>query len=254
MAIATQLLLTLLLVLCTVSRAPAACSTAAECNDGNLCTTDSCDPVDGCINAPTAECGPRLDYPIGGKKIKIHIPPPNPDQEGIRLLHIGEITVANLPVAEAPGDPVLAGGSMRLFSTAGGFDSTYPLPASHWDYFPLFSATGYKGYQYKDNQNVESPIGMIRVLAGKTMKLKGKGPTFQVPLASNPDPVHVVLTLGNRRYCMSFGGLRQNYKVNQIFWGKDALAPSGCPCKVNADCDDGDATNGAEACSAGFCP
>lgn len=250
----TPLCLGLLLALGAAHTASAACTVDAECDDGNGCTTDTCDLVDGCHNVPTAECTPRIDKGITGKKVKLHIPPSNPALHGMRLLHTGEgVSLSDLPTPLGPGDPVLVGGSLRVWSESAGFDATYQLPETHWDYFPFFNPTGLRGYQYKDNHNESGPIGVINVISDKIIKMKGKAPSLVLDLANNPDPVNVVLTLGDHRYCMVFGGERYNYIANQIYWSKLSPAPASCPCSIDADCDDGDAGNGAETCVAGFC-
>jgi hypothetical protein len=250
----TPLLLGLLLGLGHVTAASAACTIDPDCDDGNACTTDTCDLVDGCENVPTVACTPRVDLPVTGKKIKLRIPPSNPNEPGLRLLHTGGgIDLPTLPQAEGPGDPVVVGGSIRIWSDSAGFDATYRLPAAHWDYFPFFNPSGMRGYQYKDTFNEASPVGVINIIGGKIVKMKAKGPQFVLSLSSNPDPVHVVLAVGSHRYCMSFGGERFNWIADKIYWSKLAPAPASCPCKIDADCDDGDAGNGAEVCSAGSC-
>lgn len=253
-ALIFRLSLALLFALAAGPGAALACSSAAECDDGNDCTTDTCDLIDGCLHTPTVACTPRVDVPTPGHKLKLRIPLSNPSEAGTRILQTGgAINYSNLPVPLTAGDPVVAGGSLRFISSAINLDATYRLPATHWNYFPYFNPGGYKGYQYQDHLNLESPVGVIKIIQGKIMKLKAKGPSFQLTLGANPDPVGVILTLGTHRYCMSFGGERYQWKPDQIYWSKLAPAPSGCPCKVDPDCDDGDGGNGAEVCSAGFC-
>ena len=38
--------------------------TALDCDDANVCTGDSCDPIAGCINAPVASGTPCLDSDV----------------------------------------------------------------------------------------------------------------------------------------------------------------------------------------------
>jgi hypothetical protein len=244
-----------------------ACSGSSECDDGNLCTIDSC-TANVCVRTPDATaCGAAEDFPLGAKKMKFRIPPSNPDARGVKLLATeGVLNLGNLPVSLSDDDPVIKGGSLRIFSAAGGFDHTYPLPFAHWDYFPFNSAVDYQGYQYKDNHNEASAIGIVKILAGSKAKLKGKGqsggPAMEFGLSVNPDPVSMILSLGNKRYCFQFGvsatppSFRSNYVVDKIFWAKNApglSAPPACPCAVDSDCDDGAACSGTETCVGGFC-
>ena len=151
----------------------------------------------------------------------------------------------------------MTGGSIRVFSSQGDvFDTTYPLPKEHWNYFPLFNPTEFRGYQYKDAFNTEGPFGVVKIIADKTVKVKAKadvGLPLDFSLDTNPRPVDVVLTLGVTRYCMRFDGDRWRYKDGKIFWAKNALAPASCPCVASSDCGDGDPGNGEEQCVNGLC-
>jgi hypothetical protein len=211
------------------------CTADAECDDGNLCTVDTC-ASNVCVWTPDLACGPVVDNPLPAKKLKLRIPPGNPGARGMRMLTTdGALSVGNLPAPLGPSDPVVVGGSVRVFTTVGDqFDRTYALPHQHWDYFPANTPTG-QGYQYKDNHNEASPIGVVKILAGTTMKMKGKGGDdsltgpMDFSLVTDPNPVNVVLTLGSQRYCFSLGGERFNFKEEKIFWAKLATAPAACP-------------------------
>ena len=235
------------------------CTTDAHCDDGNTCTIDTCDTgISRCVNEPdVSACGAFVDVMIPGRKIKIHVPPKAPDRNGVRMVLRQALRFANLPVPDSGSDPVIHGGSMRIFSNVGDvFDRTYPLPADRWDYFPLFNADEYRGYQYKDSINTFGPFGVIKIIAEKTAKFKAKGDTakpMDFTLDSNPRPVGVILTLGAIRYCMNWEGDRWQFKEGKIFWAKDTLEPSSCPCVTSSDCSNGDAGDGIEQCVAGFC-
>ncbi len=47
----------------------------------------------------------------------------------------------------------LSGGSLRVLQRVGGFDDTYPLPASRWTYI----GNPVNGYVYKDLKLIERP-------------------------------------------------------------------------------------------------
>jgi hypothetical protein len=254
-----------LVLLVQAASAQQACTGDPDCNDGNLCTTDAC-VANACVRTPdVTACGPAVDLALGAKKFKLRIPPGNPDTRGVRMLTTeGELTLDNLPQSLSADDPVTKGGSLRIFSTTGGFDKTYALPFTHWDYFPFNSPTDYRGYQYKDTHNDESAIGVVKIIADKTMKLKGKGQAggfvMEFTLAQNPDPVGVVLALGSNRYCFQLGALatppseRASWTPDKIFWVRNSFdAPASCPCAIDSDCDDGQTCSGTETCVAGFC-
>jgi hypothetical protein len=208
------------------------CVDAGGCNDGNDCTIDAC-VANVCewTNDDLA-CGARLDFPVEGRKVKLHIPPSDPLRNGFRFLATeGQLDFTNLPNpnTEPASDPVTVGGSIRIFTTEGdAFDHTYPLPAEHWDYFPAFNPTDYRGYQYKDAFNEASPIGVVKIIGEKTIKMKGKD-NMAFSLDANPDPVQIVLTLGRYRYCFAMGGERFNFKEGKLYWSKISPAPVACP-------------------------
>jgi hypothetical protein len=52
--------------------------------------------------------------------------------------------------------------------------------------------------------------------------------SFTTLLATNPNPVDVVLTTGTDRYCMSFGGTPK-FSANKKYLATGAAAPSTCP-------------------------
>lgn len=208
------------------------CVAVNDCNDGNLCTIDACNANVCEWTNDDGACGPRLDFPVAGKKIKLKIPPSDPVRNGVRFLATeGQLTFANLPDPEfePASDPVIVGGSVRIFTAVGdAFDHTYPLPAVHWNYSPAFSPLDYSGYQYKDASNTAGQIGSVKIIAEKVVKMKGKD-NMPFTLGANPNPVQVVLTLGRRRYCFSMGGLYGDFKPTKLFWSKVSPPPVACP-------------------------
>lgn len=206
----------------------AACTVAADCDDGNNCTTDVCN-AGTCEHTHQVACGPVVSVPVPVAKLQFRIPPPNPTNKGVKfLIRDAVINLGNLPLATGPSDPTFVGGSVRFVSTAAGFDETYPLPFEHWEYFPQFSGTEYRGYQYKDVQGQVGPVGYVKLKGDNITKLKAKG-AMGFNLSTNPQPVTIVLTLGNHRYCAEVGGARWLYKTGTLWWGKGSLAPAACP-------------------------
>jgi len=120
-------------------------------------------------------------------------------------------------------DPTLNGGSLRVRGAT--FDETYPLPASAWSY--VGNAGSNTGYRYKDKNRLNGPIKSVLVKAAQQVKSKGSGGDLGLALGSDPSPVDVVLSIGNTRYCTSFGGTT-SFAAGK-FSAKDAPAPASCP-------------------------
>ncbi len=120
-------------------------------------------------------------------------------------------------------DPRTAGGDVRVRS--GSFDETYPLPAgSSWT---LIGGEGEnRGYRYKDRHLVNGPIKKILVKPGKLVNANGSGAALSFDLPSDPTPVDVVVRIGVKHYCMTFGGTT-TFKPGSL---KAKNAPAGaCP-------------------------
>jgi hypothetical protein len=145
------------------------------------------------------------------------------------------VVVSTDPVVDLGGgatsadDPTLNGGSLRVLSTAGGFDDTYPMPASGWSY--IGSAAAPRGYRYKDTKQVLGPVKNA-TLKSERLRVSAKGSALGQTLGTNPDPVSVVLQTGGKHYCMSFGtgaGATTSFTADRQFTAKDASAPDACP-------------------------
>jgi glucose/arabinose dehydrogenase len=121
-------------------------------------------------------------------------------------------------------DPVVHGGSLRV--TGATFDVTYPLPTTGWAYVGAAGRNG--GYVYRDSRRVAGPISTLAVRPGRTVSASGAGAALGFSLASDPEPVNVVVTIGGRTYCASFGGTTSFSPANR-FKAKGAPAPATCP-------------------------
>jgi hypothetical protein len=123
-------------------------------------------------------------------------------------------------------DPTAAGGSLRIFGD--GFDDTYPLPASGW--IAIGKPGAVMGYKYQDKLLENGPINGVQITGGKLFKAAGKGPGLLHELGeSAPDAVGIVLELGTRRYCLSFGGEAKYNPQKLQLAAKNAPAPTECP-------------------------
>jgi polyvinyl alcohol dehydrogenase (cytochrome) len=125
--------------------------------------------------------------------------------------------------AGSADDPTSFGGSVRVQTPAGDlFDATNNLPAIGWKTIGL--AGQIKGYQFTSKTG---PIKHVVVRPGKQVKVTGRG-AFTQTLSTNPDPVDVVLRMGAKRFCMTFGGT-ETFQANKRYRAKSAPAPSSCP-------------------------
>jgi len=124
--------------------------------------------------------------------------------------------------AGSADDPTLHDGSLRVRSSTGGFDSTYPL-AGGWSY--IGDPAAVKGYRFK---SASGPITKVILKDGRRLKVSGKGSGLLYSLATNPDPVDVVLTTGTKQYCMTFGGT-VTFTAGRRYSARNASAPGACP-------------------------
>jgi hypothetical protein len=118
-------------------------------------------------------------------------------------------------------DPTLGGGHVRVRSDV--FDDTYDLPAAGWRHIGAPGAS--LGYVYRDPVG---PIRYVRVKTGTLVKAIGRGAGLGHSLATNPDPVTVVVQTGaaGQRYCMTFGGA-VSFRPDRTYRAK--AAPAACP-------------------------
>jgi hypothetical protein len=94
-------------------------------------------------------------------------------------------------------DPRVYGASLRVVMP--GSDTTYDLASGHW----RVAGTTTKRYAYDDTRG---PITKVRVnnTGGRFVAIGG-GSGLGMALASNPHSVDVILTVGNERFCATFG-------------------------------------------------
>ena len=191
--------------------------TDVTCDDGNPCTIDTCDTGAGCTFTPANGCL------LEGKKLRLG---------SGRYLTMGldiapQMTGIAFPANNTNDDPVENGASLRVFSTVGGFDDTYPMPMGRWEYLGVPGVN--KGYRYKDFHNESGPITSFAIKNGHKSKLKARG-ALNFSLATDPEPVTIVLRFGNngRQFCLEFGG-RTKFYLGKRYDAEASPAPTACP-------------------------
>lgn len=128
--------------------------------------------------------------------------------------------------AGSPDDPTENGGRLTVASdpTRGDFTTTYALDLTNGTWSPKRKKGVVVGYTYKGG----GPIRSVTVMGGKTLVVKGKGAGLGHDLDDNPNPVTVVLEIGEHAYCLSFGG-DTDFRQNSRYRALKALAPAACP-------------------------
>ena len=193
--------------------------TSITCADGDACTIDGCDPVSGCTYTPANGCL------VAGKKLRLSTAPDlrMGFQTGPQMIGVA------FPANYTDDDPVIHGASLRVLTTAGDmFDNVYPLPRESWEYLKL--PGGNLGYVYKDFHAMHGPVTLAVVRNGKPGKVKARGSALSFSLGANPEPVEIVLRFGNqgREYCLEFGG-RTRFVSGLRFTAIASPAPTSCP-------------------------
>jgi hypothetical protein len=67
----------------------------------------------------------------------------------------------------------------------------------------------------------------VKIRNGKTLKVTGKGTGLGYDLDDNPNPVTVVLEIGEHRYCLAFGG-NSSFTAEKRYRATKAPAPLAC--------------------------
>jgi hypothetical protein len=161
------------------------------------------------------------DCPVGGKIKFRTVRHPH------LTIHTDRSAANGVPVSGSAGDPVLHGATLRVFTQVGDqFDVTYQLPHDNWHYVRDVNAN--LGYRYQDLGQLQGPIGLVLARPVLGTEIHGAGDGLGLTLATNPNPVHVVLTYGGSTVvCGSYGGL-VNFHPNVDYKGTRAPAPATC--------------------------
>jgi hypothetical protein len=120
----------------------------------------------------------------------------------------------------SPDDPTAAGASLRVRATSGGFDVTYDLDG-RWH--RLSRRGEVRGWRWRG----PAPIKSVVLKRGRLLRIVGRGADLGHSLFSDPAGVAVELVLGQRPYCLEFGGDVRESSLSR-FEARDAPAPSIC--------------------------
>jgi len=125
----------------------------------------------------------------------------------------------------SPDDPTLHGALLLVASgnDAGAFTTVYPLDATTGGWNAVHKHGSVVGYTFKSS----GPITTVKIRCGHALEVAGKGDGLGHDLDDDPDPVIVVLTIGEHAYCLEFGG-KSLFKADERYQAKHAPAPLTC--------------------------
>jgi len=136
------------------------------------------------------------------------------------------ITPALFDLPDSDNNPIVEGGSLNIFDTAGSESDTYPLLPTGWK--GLGNPAGSKGYKYKGLGSIADPCRVVLVKQ-KVVKAvcKGAGVQMVTPFGGN---IGIILNVGTatKRYCAEFGGTVVRSDAS-LLKRKSASAPATCP-------------------------
>ena len=124
-------------------------------------------------------------------------------------------------------DPREVGATIEIFDTGGsGGSNVYELPAGGWRKLPLGRPKRVQGYSYHGAGDGTDPCSLVMVMP-RSVKANcyGSAVTLDPPFAGE---VAVIVTIGAKRYCMSFGGSTWRNDERRTH-RREAPAPDACP-------------------------
>jgi CSLREA domain-containing protein len=196
----------------------AVCDIGAVEVDGPASTTTTTTSV-----TPTSTTLPTIDTPLAGTKLVLTDNAANAAKR--KLVALARDTAVTVP--DGAESPETGGALLQVFTENGdGFDSTYTLPAAGWK---IQGRPGrIRGHQYRDPKLVRGPVSLVVIRSGKLLKIAGRGSKLTHTLGTDPNPVWIVLTIGTRRQCMSFGGPKPKFAAGKRFTSGRAPRPASC--------------------------
>jgi hypothetical protein len=129
--------------------------------------------------------------------------------------------------ADTPDDPTDTGGRLIVASgsAAGAFLGSYQLVSGNWS--EKTKGGEVVGYTFKGSGAVK----LVKLVEGKVLKVKAKGSELNHELDVDPDPVIIVLELGEHALCFELGGANKHV-ADKFYKASGAPAPAS-----SAACD-----------------
>jgi polyvinyl alcohol dehydrogenase (cytochrome) len=201
-------------------------------------TGNPADPGETTSRAPqnlTALCVPAtaacaVDTPIAGRRLRVTDRAGRPSARSLSV-DASDLSIED-PTPGGSGDPTVLGARLDVLNPLTEESARLLLPAAGWK--ALGTATGTKGFTYRDGAGVLGPCTRALVKGGLLRaRCKGAGLGFTLDEVQQAALV-VALTVGNDRvYCLRFGGaVRADEGLATTghgrFVAKDAPAPAAC--------------------------
>jgi hypothetical protein len=191
-----------------------------KCVDPTTTTTATVVTTSTSVTTTTAPASADL---LPGRKLLLKVKEGKPERSSI-LLFSDKTSAVTLGRGEnSPDDPTQAGGLLLVASSpGGGFIDVYPLDPSGWKARRKNEVV--RGWGYKDP---DGPVTSVSIKGGKSVAVQAKGSALGHDLDDDPNPVAVVVAIGEHRYCLAFGGT-QRFTPNKKFLAQKAPAPAAC--------------------------
>jgi hypothetical protein len=198
--------------------------------DGVTPETNGKPEIAGIAASPDAACPPERPIPtttstipnerLAGTRLVLTDRPGHPERRRL-VVTAKDATVTLGRGTGSPDDPVLEGGLLRVRATAaGGFDATYEL-RGRWRVVRRRGEI--RGYRWTG----PPPITSIVVKHGTMVRVLGRGAALEQSLVGDPVGVAIDLVLGERPYCVEFGGEVEALALRR-FVAKNAPPPAAC--------------------------
>jgi hypothetical protein len=162
---------------------------------------------------------------LGGKKLDLRVKAGKPEKSKLFIASQKDAALTLGRGAGSADDPTQHGGTLLVIggSAGGAFTDVYPLDSGTGSWSATQKQGVVTGYSFKSG----GPITNVKIKDGKTLAVKGKGVGLGHDLDDDPNPVAVVLAIGEHRYCLAFGGTPK-FTPDKRFKATKAPTPGAC--------------------------